>query len=198
MVSMKSGTTILCLLLPLISCTIEQYEPKKIETENNSSGEVCLSEYPLYSYKTLSQCSVSEHEAANVTGSISPLTAPPKPICDADTGCNPRLNCSNFLLGKVSSLTHVFNQSRVVGINASQLQLILDSYRYTNTCVVVMFYARWCPFSVEFSPIYNALGRSFPELPFLALDFGGENSWAISDRCLLMISLPKFTQQRFH
>lgn len=42
-------------------------------------------------------------------------------------------------------------------------------------CTVLMIYSPACPFSVKLSPVYSALARQFPRLPFLATN-ADENS----------------------
>ncbi|CAF4727380.1 unnamed protein product, partial [Rotaria sp. Silwood2] len=37
-------------------------------------------------------------------------------------------------------------------------------------CYVLLFFARWCHFSIRFAPYFNAIPRSFPGLDFVAYD----------------------------
>ena len=37
-------------------------------------------------------------------------------------------------------------------------------------CYVLLFFARWCQFSVRFAPYFNALPRAFPGLDVVAYD----------------------------
>jgi len=37
-------------------------------------------------------------------------------------------------------------------------------------CYILLFFARWCQFSVRFAPYFNAIPRSFPGLDFVAYD----------------------------
>lgn len=39
-----------------------------------------------------------------------------------------------------------------------------------GTCVLVLFYARWCVFSSQAAPHFNALPRSFPHIKSVAID----------------------------
>ena len=39
-----------------------------------------------------------------------------------------------------------------------------------SNCTIVMFYARWCPFSANAAPHFNALPRVFPALKSVAID----------------------------
>jgi thiol-disulfide isomerase/thioredoxin len=99
-----------------------------------------------------------------------------KPLCTED-GCNPRLNCSNLTSISLINETYmnIFTQPRVVNVSAHQLQYILEDSLFTNSCVLVLFYAAWCPYSIDFTPTYNALAKYFPQLTVLAMDFGNEN-----------------------
>ncbi len=37
-------------------------------------------------------------------------------------------------------------------------------------CYILLFFARWCQFSVRFAPYFNAIPRAFPGLDFVAYD----------------------------
>ena len=37
-------------------------------------------------------------------------------------------------------------------------------------CIVVMFYAPWCPFCAKVAPHFNALPKVFPQIDFMAID----------------------------
>jgi thiol-disulfide isomerase/thioredoxin len=37
-------------------------------------------------------------------------------------------------------------------------------------CYVLLFFARWCQFSVRFAPYFNAIPRAFPGIDFVAYD----------------------------
>jgi thiol-disulfide isomerase/thioredoxin len=37
-------------------------------------------------------------------------------------------------------------------------------------CYILLFFARWCQFSVRFAPYFNAIPRVFPGLDFVAYD----------------------------
>lgn len=91
-----------------------------------------------------------------------------KPICKEKVGCDVPLNCFDY-----SSLTRS-TASKVAGarkVTPHNLERILENPSITNTCAVVMFYAPWCPYSVDFARQFNALGRSYRQLPVLAVEF---------------------------
>lgn len=86
-----------------------------------------------------------------------------KPKCLEKLGCDQPLNCFNY-----TSWTEGNGTLIVLPID---LERILENPAITNTCAVVMFYAARCPYSVDFARNFNALGRSFKELPIMAVDF---------------------------
>lgn len=45
-----------------------------------------------------------------------------------------------------------------------------DGKQLPGTCVVVLFYARWCIFSSQAAPHFNAIPRSFPHIKAVAID----------------------------
>lgn len=45
-----------------------------------------------------------------------------------------------------------------------------DGRQQPGTCVLVLFYARWCVFSSQAAPHFNALPRSFPHIKCIAID----------------------------
>lgn len=84
-----------------------------------------------------------------------------RPICKTKVGCDIPLNCYDYSLKEKGALK----------VTPHNLEAILENPSITNTCAVVMFYAPWCPYSVDFARQFNALGRSYSELSFLAVDF---------------------------
>ncbi|KYQ51903.1 Thioredoxin domain-containing protein 15, partial [Trachymyrmex zeteki] len=45
-----------------------------------------------------------------------------------------------------------------------------DGKQLPGTCVLVLFYARWCVFSSQAAPHFNAIPRSFPHIKAVAID----------------------------
>lgn len=45
-----------------------------------------------------------------------------------------------------------------------------DGKQLPGTCVLVLFYARWCIFSSHAAPHFNAIPRSFPHIKAVAID----------------------------
>lgn len=98
-------------------------------------------------------------------------TTPPhgewhKPVCKENVGCDVPLNCFNYSLLSKSKLVMARR------ITPRALERVLENPAITNTCAVVMFYAPWCPYSTDFARRFNALGRTYKELPVLAVEFG--------------------------
>lgn len=60
----------------------------------------------------------------------------------------------------------------VIIVNAEELLQIINSTsdNETDSCAVVLFFTRYCPFSAKLSPLYNAMGRVYNNLPILAVD----------------------------
>lgn len=195
-------STLLCLWLLLGLCVAEEGgregDERRTESEarepltedsadpeisnNATKEEVCWrqEQNPLYLYKTRHRCSMyntseSQITTSHVMATPSPLSRPSKPICEINKGCTPPLQCLNLSTVNDPGLTPFLNQGKVVEINSSQLEYLLDSPKFTNACMVLMFFAKWCQYSVNFAPVYNALGHSFSQLPVLALDFGDQD-----------------------
>ena len=111
-------------------------------------------------------------EAAGLEKSCNATQPPPekdlpRPTCKEAVGCDIPLNCYNY-----SSITISENATRAIKVTPRDLEGILENPSVTNSCAVVMFYAPWCPYSVDFAQRFNALGRTYKELPMLAVEFG--------------------------
>ena len=116
---------------------------------------------------------VTVEETNNVTNNAT--VNPPRPMCEVGKGCNPRLQCLNFSSLNDSNLEGVVGRRRAVIVSVDQLEYILENPGgHVNGCILVMFYGDWCPYSVEFAPVYNELGMRFPDLLVLAVDFGAQ------------------------
>lgn len=113
-----------------------------------------------------------ENVHKNITNNVT--LNQPRPVCEAGKGCHPQLQCLNFSSLNDSDLEGIVGQRRAVIVSADRLESILENPAHVNGCVLVMFYGQWCPYSVEFAPTYNALGRRFPDLLVLAFDFGAQ------------------------
>ena len=112
--------------------------------------------------------SVGENTTLNLT------VSQPRPVCEVGKGCRPRLQCLDFSSLNDSELVDVVGQRRAVIVSVNQLEYILENPGHVNGCVLVMFYGDWCPYSIEFAPVYNALGARFPDLLVVAVDYGAQ------------------------
>lgn len=96
---------------------------------------------------------------------------------------NVTTNNSTSNVTKVNCLTDtVYGPVEIVNATRLMKLLILEpgpSNRSRNdkegrmlpgTCVIVLFYARWCIFSSQAAPHFNALPRSFPHIKAVAID----------------------------
>lgn len=98
------------------------------------------------------------------------------PVCTAEGGCKPHLNCSNLTEIADERLSTIVNDQKVVPVTQEELSEVLSNKTLPCACLLVMFYARWCQHSIQFVPTYNILGHTLPHLPVLAFDFGANYS----------------------
>lgn len=90
---------------------------------------------------------------------------PKRPKCTANKGCDIPLNCHNYTASNAT-----LGDTQVIQVTTLQLQSIVEDGNLTNNCVLVMFYAPSCEYSVQFARRYNTVGRMFREIPVLAVD----------------------------
>lgn len=134
----------------------------------------CISKYPSFIDIVLN-ISNNASTVASCNGSTVDVDVTPadkgslRPKCDEASGCNVPLNCFNFKeLGNNSMV--IPDPPQTLLVTPHQLEDIVETTSVQNCCAVVLFYAPWCTFSVQFARKFNALGRSFDSLPFLAVD----------------------------
>jgi len=71
----------------------------------------------------------------------------------------------------VDQISFSNNKLSVSIVNDTELaELLKMEYRTAPSCIIVCFYAPYCPFSARLAPSYNALPRAFPDLIVLAID----------------------------
>ena len=63
--------------------------------------------------------------------------------------------------------------SSVLLMNASRLTSHLATHK-PGMCAVVLFYASWCPFSIKMALFFNALGRLYQGIPFIAVEVASQ------------------------
>ena len=91
-----------------------------------------------------------------------------RPVCKEGEGCDIPLNCYDFVINGPQDI--VPDPPRVVELTPLELQNLLGNGTYKNCCALVMFYAPWCEYSVNFAQKFNAIGRTFLNLPVIAVD----------------------------
>lgn len=65
---------------------------------------------------------------------------------------------------------NISEQNVIILKDKNSLIWWLDELNKTMGCAVVLFYAKWCYFSSNVAPLYNAIGRAFSGIPILAID----------------------------
>ena len=105
----------------------------------------------------------------NITSNDDAEAGPQRPKCDEISGCNVPLNCFDFSQFS-DNTSFIPDPPHTVLVTPHQLESIVENTTVQNCCAVVLFYAPWCTFSVQFARKFNALGRSFNSLPILAVD----------------------------
>jgi thiol-disulfide isomerase/thioredoxin len=93
------------------------------------------------------------YEITNVTDSEDKSAKSTKVAC---------LNTTN------DSDVEIFNTTGLM--NALYINPDVKKRSTPSNCTIVMFYARWCPFSANAAPHFNALPRVFPALKVAAID----------------------------
>lgn len=76
-------------------------------------------------------------------------------------------------------------ENRVVLTNGSILaeQLLVENNvthkNVSSKCIVIFYYATFCPFSINAAPHFNALAKFFPDITFYALDAYNEQMFNV-------------------
>lgn len=70
---------------------------------------------------------------------------------------------------------NVSNQMVIVVKDRVSLIWWLEEMNRSMSCAIVLFYAKWCYFSAQFAPVFNAVGRAFYGIPILAFDAYNHN-----------------------
>ena len=96
-----------------------------------------------------------------------------RPVCKEGEGCNIPLNCYDFVTNGPRDI--VPDPPRVVELTPLELQNLLGNGTYKNCCALVMFYAPWCEYSVNFAQKFNAIGRTFLNLPVISVDLSAHD-----------------------
>lgn len=84
-----------------------------------------------------------------------------------------KVNCSSE---KIHGPVELVNATRLMELlilepgPSNRTRNAKNSRRLPGTCVLVLFYARWCVFSSQAAPHFNAIPRSFPHIKAVAID----------------------------
>ena len=143
------------------------------ESSNSSSEEltwsVCGTKSPsLLEILVSSNSTDSGNETKSFTAAAagdSGEVCSVRPKCDEINGCNAPLFCFNFTTTNTTS-----EDPETLLVSPRELEGIVEDSSAKNVCAIVLFYAPWCTFSVQFARKFNALGRSFRGLPILAVN----------------------------
>ncbi|XP_011861972.1 PREDICTED: thioredoxin domain-containing protein 15 isoform X2 [Vollenhovia emeryi] len=102
---------------------------------------------------------VNANAAVNVTDTVSTNTT--------------KVNCSSE---KIHGPVEIVNTTRLMELltlepgPSNRSRNDKDGKQLPGTCVFVLFYARWCVFSSQAAPHFNAIPRSFPHIKAVAID----------------------------
>ncbi|KAL6424166.1 hypothetical protein ACFW04_009791 [Cataglyphis niger] len=84
-----------------------------------------------------------------------------------------KINCSSE---KIYGPVEIVNATRLMELlilepgPSNRSRNDKDDKQLPGTCVIVLFYARWCIFSSQAAPHFNAIPRSFPQIKAVAID----------------------------
>ncbi|KAH0944856.1 hypothetical protein HN011_002515 [Eciton burchellii] len=84
-----------------------------------------------------------------------------------------KVNCSSE---KIHGPVEIVNATRLMELlilepgPSNRSRNDKDGKQLPGTCVLVLFYARWCIFSSQAAPHFNAIPRSFPPVKAVAID----------------------------
>lgn len=102
---------------------------------------------------------INANVVANVTDVVSTNTT--------------KVNCSSE---KIYGPVEIVNATRLMELlilepgPSNRSRNDKDGKQLSGTCVLVLFYARWCVFSSQAAPHFNAIPRSFPHVKAVAID----------------------------
>ncbi|KAK0084771.1 hypothetical protein PV325_006466 [Microctonus aethiopoides] len=83
---------------------------------------------------------------------------------------------SNCLTDKIYGTVEIVNATRLMELliteptPANRSEIRKDGKINPRTCVLVLFYSRWCVFSSQAAPHFNALPKFFPHIKAVAID----------------------------
>ncbi|XP_001600982.1 thioredoxin domain-containing protein 15 [Nasonia vitripennis] len=134
-------------------------ETKNEITEVDPEAFSEFKETDLLSNATSSE--VSSQEKSNVT------------ITDASVTNFTKVNC---LIDKTYGPVEIVNYTRLMELlildigTPNRTRNSKEDKQLPGACILVMFYARWCVFSSQAAPHFNAIPRFYPHLKVVAID----------------------------
>lgn len=160
-----------------------QDEILSLKVENQTQ---CLNEGQLYLFRSMvlgNNCFTplggelgQDSESTCTSKQADSVSVQPeyrRPVCKAGEGCDIPLNCYDFVANGPHE--YVPDPPRTIELSPLQLQNLLANGTYKNCCALVMFYAPWCEYSVNFAQKFNAIGRTFLNLPVIAVDLSAHD-----------------------
>ena len=179
------GVTILILLPRPSACSDEA---ESLETEKSENSRLSSVADDIFTTCTQSNAPsvrdvflLTKESNASCVASNTDTTSPApdavnltstcqlRPTCNETGGCNVPLYCFDFKTLPVNT-SIIPDPPQTLLVTPQQLESIVEDVAMQNCCAVVLFYAPWCAFSAQFARKFNALGRSFENLPILAVD----------------------------
>ena len=160
---------------PAISDDVGENEPSTVNSVHDGGSVCAVPRVSLLSILLNGSSSDIDGRRDDVS-EVSSCSARPK--CDEVSGCTAPLHCFDFRQLTDTNASVIPDPPHVVIVTPHQLESIVENSSVQNICAVVLFYAPWCTFSVQFAKKFNALGRSFDSMPFLAVNLAENEPYA--------------------
>lgn len=150
--------------------------------DNEGSGDdgQCLSQSVSYGQCTkknyldiILDISLDESDQETQEAEPTPVKEYQRPVCKKGEGCDIPLNCYDFVTNGPHDI--VPDPPRAVELTPLKMQNLLANGTYKNCCALVMFYAPWCEYSISFAHKFNAIGRTFVNLPVISVDLSAHD-----------------------
>ncbi|XP_065682529.1 uncharacterized protein LOC105843094 isoform X1 [Hydra vulgaris] len=137
---------------------------KNVPYDDFMKAKAVFDKYRFVDFKTLNEeISLSAPHFLTLKYKIDKMlvemTSAPK-----NSGDSHRYPCKPF------NLTSTDNSSVIMINSDAAMTDILTQMNETKGCSLVLFYSPYCEFSARIAPLYNAVGRSYPLMPVIALD----------------------------
>ena len=159
--------------IPLLSVYIPVTISTQCTSESTQHTQYCVTNRTSFIDIVLNGTQVNRTGMNDTSGGVQGDACSIRPQCDETNGCNTHLHCANFkkLTSYNDSDELIMQESpQALLVTPHKLETIVEKSAVHNVCAIVLFYAPWCAFSVRFARKFNALGRSFGQLPILAVD----------------------------